>query len=845
MSTNVPQNSIQKKSQVNQADIANSLTNTNDQAIMGKTVFNTVNLTQSQMSQNKNLDASLQSQQSKNSFEKEKTITTQVKPMNNIRNTGVPISNTPNRTNASQVPKKVTAFQQSAVPAGKSKFAKTIMKNGKQLKNIDLNDEVEESQILGASNNNISLSNYPTTTSVKPQNQQNNLASTVKSQNQNLPTLSQQIKPSVVQSVHPQNESIQRGSVQQVQSVHNASALPQNQSIQRGSVQQVQSVHNGSIQQVQSVHNASALPQNQSIQRGSVQQVQSVHNASALPQNQSIQRASVKPLQSVHNQSVHPQNQSIQIASVKPLQSVHNQSVHPQQSMHNGSVQPVQSVHNQGGNPQQSMYNLSIYPQNKPVNNASVQSHLQSVHNSNVNPQQSTNLQNNPPPNQSNMNSTVFSTQILPRQSQAQNQNQSIQQMRASGRDPLNQNTNSQIRKSGKEPERNELTQSAISRKSSLKASRNKSPPQLIRESNGKIKRTNTDCSGNSFYMVDDEEKIMSDNNICNHLDAYLNKEIVNTMYKEPKPQNNKKGNGFRYYGQLTKAGRNQNGKTKIDQDTPLVHLNVGGVSGFNLFGVLDGHGQQGHFVSQYCRDYFIRVMDKYAQLCIRSKLTTADAIYKELKRTNYAYIIDAFNKADVHMEIEKKFDYSFSGTTCNIVFQFNKYLVCASVGDSRGILVYDEGDHQNKGIFELSHDHKPDLPGEIERIFSSGGMVEQMKDPEGNLVGPPRVWKAGCTYPGLAMSRSLGDFQGKEAGVIATPEIIEYTIHSPSKYMVICSDGVWEFIKNEQVRDMGNAFLMKNDVGGFCTELVKFAVHSWEQFDIIRDDITVVCVFF
>ena len=799
MSTNVPQNSIQKKSQVNQADIANSITNSNAQAIMGKTVFNTVNLTESEMSQNKNLNASLQSQQSKNSFEKEKTITTQVKPMNNIRNTGVPISNTPNRTNASQVPKNMTAFQQSAVPAGKSKFAKTIMKNGKQLTNIDLNDEVEESQMLEASNNNVSLSNYPTITSVKVQNQQNNLASTVNSQNQNLPTLSQQIKPSVVQSVHPQNQSVQRGSVKPVQSVHN----------------------------------------------GSIQQVQSVHNASALPQNQSIQRASVKPLQSVHNQSVHPQNQSIQTASVKPLQSVHNQSVHPQQSMHNGSVQPVQSVHNQGGNPQQSMYNLSIYPQNQPVNNASVQSHLQSVHNSNVNPQQSTNLQNNPPPNQSNINSTVFSTQILPRQSQAQNQNQSIQQMRASGRDPLNQNTNSQLRKSGKEPERNELTQSAISRKSSLKASRNKSPPQLIRESNGKIKRTNTDCSGNSFYMVDDEEKIMSDNNICNQLDAYLNKEIVNTMYKEPKPQNNKKGNGFRYYGQLTKAGRNQNGKTKIDQDTPLVHLNVGGVSGFNLFGVLDGHGQQGHFVSQYCRDYFIRVMDKYAQLCIRSKLTTADAIYKELKRTNYAYIIDAFNKADVHMEIEKKFDYSFSGTTCNIVFQFNKYLVCASVGDSRGILVYDEGDHQNKGIFELSHDHKPDLPGEIERIFSSGGMVEQMKDPEGNLVGPPRVWKAGCTYPGLAMSRSLGDFQGKEAGVISTPEITEYTIHSPSKYMVICSDGVWEFIKNEQVRDMGNAFLMKNDVGGFCTELVKFAVHSWEQFDIIRDDITVVCVFF
>ena len=259
----------------------------------------------------------------------------------------------------------------------------------------------------------------------------------------------------------------------------------------------------------------------------------------------------------------------------------------------------------------------------------------------------------------------------------------------------------------------------------------------------------------------------------------------------------------------------------------------------------MDGHGTHGHFVSQFCRDYFIRIMTKYAESCKKSKLTTPEMIYNELKRTNFAYIIDAFNKADAHMAQQKQFDYNFSGTTCNIVFQFNKNLVCASVGDSRGMLVFDEGDKKNNGIFPLSKDHKPDLPGEIDRIKSKGGVVEPITDSEGNKVGPQRVWKGGCNYPGLAMSRSLGDFQAKEAGVISTPEITEYTINRNAKYMIICSDGVWEFISNEQVRDMGNAFLMKNDVGGFCTELVKFAVHSWEQFDIIRDDITVVCVFF
>ena len=94
-------------------------------------------------------------------------------------------------------------------------------------------------------------------------------------------------------------------------------------------------------------------------------------------------------------------------------------------------------------------------------------------------------------------------------------------------------------------------------------------------------------------------------------------------------------------------------------------------------------------------------------------------------------------------------------------------------------------------------------------------------------------------------MSRSLGDFQAKQCGVVPTPQIVEYTINKNTRYLVICSDGVWEFIQNEQVRDLGNIYFNKNNVGGFCTELIKFAIYSWEQFDIIRDDITVVCVYF
>ena len=102
------------------------------------------------------------------------------------------------------------------------------------------------------------------------------------------------------------------------------------------------------------------------------------------------------------------------------------------------------------------------------------------------------------------------------------------------------------------------------------------------------------------------------------------------------------------------------------------------------------------------------------------------------------------------------------------------------------------------------------DLPEEKKRIYKMGGVVDQMVDMNGMKAGPPRVWGRGKTFPGLAMSRSLGDFKGKEYGIISLPEIIEYTLDENSKYMVISSDGVWEFLSNENVMEIGNKFYEK-----------------------------------
>jgi len=53
---------------------------------------------------------------------------------------------------------------------------------------------------------------------------------------------------------------------------------------------------------------------------------------------------------------------------------------------------------------------------------------------------------------------------------------------------------------------------------------------------------------------------------------------------------------------------------------------------------------------------------------------------------------------------------------------------------------------------------------------------------------------------PGLAMSWSIGDGLAHSVGVIPDPEIKLAHLSNEDKFIVIASDGVWEFLSNEQV---------------------------------------------
>ena len=81
---------------------------------------------------------------------------------------------------------------------------------------------------------------------------------------------------------------------------------------------------------------------------------------------------------------------------------------------------------------------------------------------------------------------------------------------------------------------------------------------------------------------------------------------------------------------------------------------------------------------------------------------------------------------------------------------------------------------------------------------------------------------------------------------LITFVEILELDLCKEDKFMVLASDGVWEFISNEEVAQIVLPFFEKRNAEGAAEALVRESYLRWkhEEEDII-DDITCVIVFF
>ena len=112
--------------------------------------------------------------------------------------------------------------------------------------------------------------------------------------------------------------------------------------------------------------------------------------------------------------------------------------------------------------------------------------------------------------------------------------------------------------------------------------------------------------------------------------------------------------------------------------------------------------------------------------------------------------------------------------------------------------------------------------------------------------MGPYRVWMKNDNYPGLAMSRSIGDGIAHNIGVSDIPDVLEFDVEKIKPIaLVVASDGVWEFMTNDDVKNEVSNFFYSGDCDTCAKSICEKARAIWERNGIYCDDITAVVAFF
>lgn len=298
---------------------------------------------------------------------------------------------------------------------------------------------------------------------------------------------------------------------------------------------------------------------------------------------------------------------------------------------------------------------------------------------------------------------------------------------------------------------------------------------------------------------------------------------------------------GFRLrYAYLSQRGYYPEDLDKNNQDAFRIIPRIDGDDSCMFMGVFDGHGADGDSCSYFVRDN----IERHLLATMKEHPEDFKLAYKQ-----------AFINCNAEMH-KQRFDDSMSGTTAITAFFRDGHLFVANIGDSRAIVGEDKG--ERVAAYTLSLDQTPYRSDERERIKAAGGAIMSCDQIEGivpyhenwgvslgeeidNGGDPPRVWAPHKNYPGCAFTRSIGDSVAEGLGVFAEPELTCKEITPDDKFIVLASDGVWEFLTNQSVTDMIMKFDEPLDA---CRAVVAEAYRLWLQYEVRTDDITMIVAF-
>jgi len=246
------------------------------------------------------------------------------------------------------------------------------------------------------------------------------------------------------------------------------------------------------------------------------------------------------------------------------------------------------------------------------------------------------------------------------------------------------------------------------------------------------------------------------------------------------------------------------------------------------MIGVSDGHGPYGHYCS-----YIVQ------QILPRLILSNPHYPHDICRALSNSFLFSHEALKEI-AEKQETFNVSMSGTTFTLALhdEKNEKLFISHVGDSRAIIAK----RKNTKIVakSLTNDHNMKDSREYARIMVAEGDIRQ----EGKQ-GPLRFYCKGTNYPGLAISRSIGDSISKMYGVICKPDISEIDLTLDDLFVVVATDGVWEKMNDQEVIEIVQQ-QGRSNAQQAAKEIVSQSQRLWRAENIFHcDDISCVVYWF
>ncbi|KAH3746183.1 Protein phosphatase 2C 2 [Pelomyxa schiedti] len=244
-----------------------------------------------------------------------------------------------------------------------------------------------------------------------------------------------------------------------------------------------------------------------------------------------------------------------------------------------------------------------------------------------------------------------------------------------------------------------------------------------------------------------------------------------------------------------------------------------------SFFGVFDGHG--GSVVAKYCgKNMPTALMSVPSWETHKYEQALEEAFIKvdhDLKSPEGLKALSDINGSDIHPE----------GVGCTAVCALiiDGKIYCANSGDSRCVLGRD-----GKAV-EMSHDHKPLNPLELERIQKAGGFVQQ-----GRVNG------------NLNLSRAIGDHDykrnttlpDKDQIITCVPDVIVQDLVEADRFLILACDGVWDVLSNQDAVDFVSKWVAENPtlpLNGACEAVLMRCLASDPSNGIGCDNMTCIVV--